>query len=974
MRTEGPDFHARVREVFKAAQRLPADAREAFVRSECANEAAVRDEVLSLLHQTSGPIPTEMPLWKSESSEWSRLTRERIGTPPQPSSKFGDPKDSRPGGMGTVLFVWDRALQRQIAMKVAKGEELRGAAGFCEPDERLVERLMREAEITGRLEHPAIVPVHELALQTTGRVYFTMQLVRGRTYADALREGRGSKQAFPRLLAQLERVCQAVAYAHSRGVIHRDLKPANVMVGDFDTVYVMDWGLARVVDARRFQLDAPEAGTAPPELAPDLVGDAQPATAGARERLALDLTETGVGLGTPGYMSPEQARGERDRVGYSSDVYSAGALLYELLAGERPHVAPGSRPHAREVLESVLAGPPRPLREFLPMSLSDLITICERAMQREPAQRYASMREMAEDLRRVLEGRAPVVAGPNAWRDLRYWVRRNRGLAAAFGIAATALLAGAISYTRSEVLGEENERLWQEGRLIEAAEPGNAEFEVRPEHAPRFAAALRELDDLRPAAERVRRELDALRADGVPAPESPRSTALSIQMERAKELGSVLAKLAEYRMDRAAHGPDLAVLEPLEPSWRAYIARVEDSANLETRFDYARLGPTAALAARARERRLRVAAQAASALFAPLIGSRDHLARKLDVAQALAQEAAPAGLWDEAIASIGSPQQCPRYDGLMLVPQAGLTPLRRDPGSGLWEFWHNASGHRPLALEGSGYAIDADDGIVLILLPGGEYRMGSSPDEKHPEHSERKEELPQIDVQLSPYFVAKYELTQAQWWRMAGAWPSVHWAGKAAIGFNRFESTHPVENVSAEQAERVLDAYGLDLPTEAQWEAAARAGQRGRLALDQSREAAWKLLNAADPSFDAWRQTSASVAAGDGRALHAPVGQYAPDRNGLHDMLGNVSEWCSGDYTNGYSTEPRTARELPEARIADASTGALTARIPGRRVCRGGSFSSALGELQYTRRWATNAGAAFETVGLRAARSLQLRP
>jgi tetratricopeptide (TPR) repeat protein len=222
------------------------------------------------------------------------------------------------GGMGEVYRLRDPALERDLAIKVIKAD-LRG-------HDNAEERFVREARITGCLQHPSIVPIHNLGRLADGRLYYTMKLVRGRTLADLLREEPVGTERLPRLLTILEKICQAMAYAHSKGIIHRDLKPSNVMVGKFGEVQVMDWGLAKV-------LSSDESATktaAMPEGAGTVIYTAPASTSD-------EMSRTGAAMGTPSYMPPEQAMGERDLVDERADVFALGAMLCELLTGFPPY-------------------------------------------------------------------------------------------------------------------------------------------------------------------------------------------------------------------------------------------------------------------------------------------------------------------------------------------------------------------------------------------------------------------------------------------------------------------------------------------------------------------------------------------------------------------------------------------------------------------------------------------------------------
>ena len=216
------------------------------------------------------------------------------------------------GGMGLVFEVEDQDLRRRLALKVARRADLASAEHDAGVRRRLA-RFLEETEVTGRLGHPGIVPVHERGVDEAGRPYFTMPLVQGTDLQRAMELARQEREGWTRarLLDALARVCETVAFAHSRGVVHRDLKPTNVMIGEFGEVYVLDWGLAR--DLER----AERLGGGGAEL----------------ESADSGLTLSGDVVGTPAYMSPEQAEGRVEEVGPATDVYAAGAMLYHLLAG-----------------------------------------------------------------------------------------------------------------------------------------------------------------------------------------------------------------------------------------------------------------------------------------------------------------------------------------------------------------------------------------------------------------------------------------------------------------------------------------------------------------------------------------------------------------------------------------------------------------------------------------------------------------
>jgi serine/threonine protein kinase len=231
--------------------------------------------------------------------------------------------------------------------------------------EALERRLRTEAHVLARLEHPGIVPIHDVGRLADGRLYYVMKRVRGET----LRELR-ARGVLDDPLRVFERVCEPVAFAHAQGCIHRDLKPENVMVGAFGEVMVMDWGVAKVTREESAAAHAAERRAAPPGAPP---GD----------------TAAGTVLGTPGYMAPEQAAGA-DTVDERADVYGLGAILYMLLAGDAP--AADSRAAVARLAE---AGTPRRLR-----------AICARALAADPSDRYASVHDLAADIARYRLGQA----------------------------------------------------------------------------------------------------------------------------------------------------------------------------------------------------------------------------------------------------------------------------------------------------------------------------------------------------------------------------------------------------------------------------------------------------------------------------------------------------------------------------------------------------------------------------------------
>jgi WD40 repeat protein/serine/threonine protein kinase len=348
------------------------------------------------------------------------------------------------GGGGVVLKVWDTKLNRPLAMKVVLGRgEDRPLGDTPEVDGRSLARFVDEARIASQLDHPGIVPVHELGADEAGRAFFTMKLVKGEDLALVLEHVATGRDGWnqTRALGVLLRVCEAMSYAHAKRVIHRDLKPANVMVGPYGEVYVMDWGLARVIG----EPDPHDLRIRPPAPGPARSVESVRRPDGESTPHSPLMTLDGTVVGTPAYMPPEQARGEIEKLSARSDVYSVGAMLYHLLARQSPYASPGQRLTNQNVLARVLQGPPAPLVTLRRDVPAELAAICEKAMARESERRYADMAELAGDLRAYLEHRVVKAHQTGARAEFMKWVARHRELALA-SVAALLIALGGLGW------------------------------------------------------------------------------------------------------------------------------------------------------------------------------------------------------------------------------------------------------------------------------------------------------------------------------------------------------------------------------------------------------------------------------------------------------------------------------------------------------------------------------------------------
>ncbi len=410
---------------------------------------------------------------------------EEPGLPPLDAEAYEILGEIARGGMGQILRARDRRLDRPVAIKQLLVRSPKNEALFA-----------REIRLTARLQHPSIVTIYEAGTLPSGELAYAMKLIPGRPLRDVLREevASGSETGAAARLAHLPAIiaiADALAYAHGAGVVHRDLKPSNVIVGEFGEVVVIDWGLATDVHADSH--------------APDL------------DDLANSPAATAAAMGTPAYMAPEAARGEP--VDKRADVYALGAILYEALTGGPPYTGESGA----EVLRAVQSGAPVAIADRGTGIPIDLVAIVDKAMARDPDDRYPTARELADELRRFQTGQ--LVSAHAYTRKERFgrWLRRNRTPVA---IAVTALCVVLVLVW----LGVR--RIVQERDLADERADGLALARARLELDRDPAAAVRTLEDLRDGS----REWTAARILVADA----RARGIARQLARGHVLGSTV--------------------------------------------------------------------------------------------------------------------------------------------------------------------------------------------------------------------------------------------------------------------------------------------------------------------------------------------------------------------------------------------------------------------------------------------------
>ena len=352
------------------------------------------------------------------------------------------------GGLGRVWLARDVNLNRHVALK-----EISHAAGATQA---IVERFKHEAEITGRLDHPSIVPIYQLGDDlATGRAFYTMRFL-GRTtlqdsiseYHERREEGNEDPMLLRHLLTAFVNVCHAIGHAHSRKVIHRDLKPENVVIDSFGQVIVIDWGLAKVIDEASVEslMDSVSIGSA-------------------------ERTSEGQVLGTPLYMAPEQAAGRLDELDNRTDIYGLGAILFAIVTGNAPHektqrASIESGVGARGMISVIASGATPAAREVNPNADPALEAICQKAMARRRYARYQRATELAEDVQRWMAGE-PVTAYQETFRQrANRWVSQHQRLSQSLVAAAMVVL---VALTTLAVAARQNSVAEKQARFAEMA-------------------------------------------------------------------------------------------------------------------------------------------------------------------------------------------------------------------------------------------------------------------------------------------------------------------------------------------------------------------------------------------------------------------------------------------------------------------------------------------------------------------------
>jgi serine/threonine-protein kinase len=782
------------------------------------------------------------------------------------------------GGVGRVQSAVDPVLGRSVAVKTLRPEFRRR--------ETHVQRLVREARATAQLEHPGIVPVHGLGYDDEQGVYFVMREVQGSTLRNVLDKLRASDPGYERRYTQIRlvgiflRVCQTVAYAHSRGVVHRDLKPENIVLGDYGEVIILDWGLVRRLGKRPEDLDAVDISLLPDQ--------------------APNLTLDGAVSGTPKYMSPEQARGENSAVDERSDVFSLGILLYELLTLNQPF----SGSSTRETLARVASA------EFVPACRSapwrhiprDLEAICGKAMALRKEDRYASAQALVEDLFAYQDQR-PVSARRNQplLRALKYARRHTVGTAVvATVVGATVLTLSVVwglqrTYYHSFVSKAERNVLLARTVLTQAYDTFTA---LERERARRMEGAKSaderileaQLRDLETAAAN-HLDLAILLANGVPPRYRGRSTVRAVTRE-------VYEARAEYSLKTRQYGP-----------LRQWLSLLR-LAVMETGRDG---DPDAS--GRIRQAELALRGDGAISLrTVPVAADVSMHVLQEDPAQGVITVGSPIELGSTPIREVG----VLRGDLLLVLRAQGRPPVLLSV-----ELLH-------------GERLDLDVYIPrelppgMVYVPAGPFRFG---EQDSPHRPQRRISLPgflirRTEVTFDEYLEFWHSLTNPRerdlYTSRVGFSPDTVVPEPAWDGQGRYSEgiygNRPVVGITHAAAEAYChwlhERTGVTyrLPTAEEWEKAAR-GADGRT---------YPWGNGYNPSY------AFTIENEEARCLYglwAPPGSFPRDVSvyGVLDLGGNVREWTASTFVPGVpqfqirgSSGSASQRYLPVDRASDA--------------------------------------------------------
>lgn len=636
----------------------------------------------------------------------------------------------------------------------------------------------------------------------------------------------------------------------------------------------------------------------------------------------LALTRTGDMAGSPYYMSPEQAGADKKKVGRRTDIYSLGVTLYEMLTLNRPFE--GDTSH--EVMKKVLSMDPKDPRILESRVPADLAVICMKALEKKTEDRYESMEAFADDLRRFLSG--DVILAKQVGPMRRFWKKTLRSpmLCITYAAAIIAvLLLIYIPWTFAQMASERN-------LAREAQQEAEDNAEIADE---RYEEILRLADTKRIA--NLRKEADALwpsTEDNAPALQTWCDDADEILARRPSH--QAMFNILDAQLKTQEEGSTTRV----NPDDNSLVWQHDTLHELLTDID---------------------------AVCSPLSEIRKSVETRLAHSRSVRSITLErqAKNWADTINAIADKNRNPIYNGLRIKPQSGLIPIGRDADSGLFEFAHVETGKIPERDSDGKIIYDVDCGLVFVLIPPGSFDMGAvKPDDTrklgdpnvNPYANSKQQPIHRVTI--NAFFMSKYEVSQSQWVRMTNDNPSQYKDG-TFCGIEA-DLLHAVEYVDFHDCVQWTSRLELRLPSEAEWEYAARAGTTTIWWTGNDVASLAGAANVADEYYElnGGEEGWTYEAFNDGYGKASPVSMYRPNPFGLHNVNGNVWEWCQDMYSKNYKDTPR-----------DGSP--CVSKKGGWRVGRGGGWDAAAAACSSTNRIGLKPEDRGGYLGLRPARDIK---
>ncbi|MBI3830756.1 MAG: SUMF1/EgtB/PvdO family nonheme iron enzyme [Planctomycetes bacterium] len=712
------------------------------------------------------------------------------------------------GGMGVVYEARQTALDRSIALKMIK------STAAQDQDSQAV--FLAEAAVTGELEHPGVVPVYDLGIQADGMLFYAMKQVKGVPWNKVL-----NKKSVQENIEVLLKIADAVAFAHAKGIIHRDLKPENVMLGEFGEVLLMDWGLAASV------VDGGKTGR---------------------------LTAANAAGGTPAYMAPEMATGNVELIGYRSDVYLLGAILYEIVTALRPHTGKDMMTVLYNIATNVIQQTDKK---------GELVDIAVKAMSTQPEERYASIKDFQAAIKDSQKHFESITLADKAGEHLE---KANKTKVyddyaqALFGYQQALEMWEA---NRAAHVGVKETRLAYTRRAIEQADIDLASSLIEPVKAD-YPHVLDEIAEMRRDREAKRKRLRVLTygSAGLAAFILIGVTVAYFLVSAQKERALVAKKDAEFQRNKADD------------------ARKEAEENAERAREAQKDADASALIARSNEEKAKESEKHAKESERLAKENFDKLQKAVNEVLQARGEAKEAMTTAEMAEKLKKDAQKAELEAKEKLERTGELLEASDK----WIF--DAAGAKdrqakaaeqlgkPALLE---LALPQGQKLALLAVPAGNFIMGTPAKEAN----RMSEEYLHTVTITKPYYMAKYELSVAQWKAITGTEPPVPDVSSPS-------PNHPVTNINCKDVDQLLaklkalapEGFEFRLPTEAEWEWACRAGTNTPFCDGESK---------ADLEKVAFFRFNSSGGVHD-------VGTLAPNQFGLYDMHGNVSELCRDYY------------------------------------------------------------------------------